>query len=49
MLNLATIGFFGLGLLIGFVVGITFRGNPPKRTRKRKNQPAPHGQPEANP
>ncbi len=41
---LASIGLLGVGMFIGFLLGITFRGNPLKRTRKRKNQPAPTGQ-----
>lgn len=43
---LALIAFSGLSMFAGFVLGITFRGNPPKRTRKRKNQTTPNGQSE---
>jgi len=41
MMTLAAIGISAVSLLTGFFVGITFRGNPPKRTRKTRKLTTP--------
>ncbi len=40
-MTLAAIGLSGVAMLVGFFMGINFRGNPPKRTRKKRNQTTP--------
>lgn len=41
MITLAAIGLFAVGLFSGFLAGINFRGNPPKRTRKTRKLTTP--------
>ncbi len=47
MVNIiAVIGFIGISLFSGFILGLTLRGNPDQDPQPQ-NQPAPRGQPEA--